>query len=149
MLARAVVERKESKTVKLVHTHVHVHTHTHTRGRYVWSVTVKCLESVLWHSQNILPLQLPSLVLYQTHKNPSCYHGEDRKHFYSIYEWPLSVSWSRPRRVLAHSNRSESKRCEQSGRAWRGRFHFIRLTTFLIWSDLHNKDNQTHSRGGL
>lgn len=142
------------KRVKLVHTHMrtHAHTHTfmHTRGRYVWSVTVKCLECVLWHSQNnILPLQLPSLVLYQTHKNPSCCHGEDRTNFYSIYEWPLSVSWSRPHRVLAHSNRCESKRCEQSGSFWRRRFHFIRLTTFLIWSDFHNKDSLTHSRGGL
>lgn len=52
MLARAVaVERKESKTVKLVHKHMRTHAHTlictHTRGRYVWSVTVKCLECVL------------------------------------------------------------------------------------------------------
>lgn len=34
------------------------------------------------------------------------------------------------------------------GAFWRRRFHFIRLTTFLIWSDLHNKDSQTHSHIG-
>lgn len=127
--------------------HTHAHTHeANTSGQWEWSalnVSSDTLRTTSYHYSCplrcfIKPTTIHLVTMVRTERTFTLFTSDLCQFLGHIH----TDFWHTRTEV----NRSG---VSSQGALWRRRFHFIRLTTFLIWSDLHNKGSQTHSRGGL